>query len=78
MEKKEFRILIKHYHLWVKTAKEAKEKLDKYYGTSAPSNTRVKRWMEDFKFGRTSTNNEPRSGRLSDPTVPEWSKKFYV
>ena len=54
-----------------KTAKEANEKLDKYYGTSVPSNTTVKRWMQEFKFGRTSTNNEPRSGGPSDAIAPE-------
>ena len=43
MEKNEFRVLIKHYYLKGKTAEEAKEKLDKYYGTSTPSNTTVKR-----------------------------------
>jgi hypothetical protein len=50
MEKIEFRVLIKHYYLRGKTAKETKEKLDKYYGNSAPSNTTVKRWMQEFKF----------------------------
>ena len=75
MEKNEFRVLIKHYYLRGKTAKETKEKLDKYYGTSAPSNTTVKRWMQEFKFGRTSTNDEHRSGRPSDVTTPEMIKK---
>ena len=53
MEKKEFRVLIKHYYLKSKTTKEAIKNLDKYCGTSAPSNTTVKRWMQEFKFGRT-------------------------
>ena len=41
-----------------KTAKEAKEKRDKYYGTFAPLNTTIKRWMQKFKIGRASINNE--------------------
>ena len=76
MEQSEFRVLIKHYYLRGKTAKETKEKLDKYYGNSAPSNTTVKRWMQEFKFGRTSTNDEPRSGRPSDVTTPEMIAKI--
>ncbi len=71
MEQSEFRVLIKHYYLRGKTAKETKEKLDKCYGNSAPSNTTVKRWMQEFKFGRTSTNDEPRSGRPLGVTSPE-------
>ena len=62
MEKNEFRVFIKHYYLREKTAKEANEKLDKYNGTSAPSNTTVKNWMQEFMFGRTSINAKIRSG----------------
>ena len=50
MEKKEFRVLVKHYYLRGNRAKETKEKLDEYYGTSSPSNTTVKKWMQEFKF----------------------------
>ena len=53
-------------------AKEAKEKLDKQYGTSSPSNTTVKRWMQD----RTSRSDELRSGRPSDATTTEMIKKI--
>ena len=59
--------------------KKAEEKLDKYYDTSAPSNTTVKRWMQEFMFGRiTSTNDELRSGRPSDAITSEIIKKFCV
>ena len=71
MEKNEFRVLIKHYYLRGKTAKETKEKLDKYYGTSL-SNTTVKRWMQEFTFVRTSTSDE----RPSDATTTKMIKKF--
>ena len=56
MKRKEFPVLIKHY-LKGEMSEEVKEKLDKYYGTSAPSNTTVKRWMEEFEFSRMSTND---------------------
>ena len=59
-----------------KTAKEAKEKLDKYYDTSPPSNATFKRWMQEFKFGRTSTSEEPRSGRPSNATTTEMIRKI--
>lgn len=36
MEKSEFRVLIKHYFLRKKTITETKQRLDKYYGDSAP------------------------------------------
>ena len=38
-------------------AKVAKEKLDKYCGTSCISNRTVKRWIQEFKFGRTYERN---------------------
>ena len=45
MEKSEFRFIIKHYFLLGKSAKITKEKLDKYYGTSPPSDYMVKYWV---------------------------------
>ena len=36
MDKKEFRVLIKHYLIKGKSPQETKEKLDKHYGESAP------------------------------------------
>ena len=42
------------YCLRGKTAKETEEKLNKYYCTSALSNTTVKRWMQELRLGRTS------------------------
>ena len=75
-KKKEFRVPIKHYYLRGKTAKEAEEKLDKYYGTSSPSNRTVKRWMQEFKFGRKSASSKPRSRRPSDAIATEMMKKI--
>ena len=77
MGKNEIRVLNKHYYLRGKMAKEVKEKLDKYYDKSAPSNTTVKRWMQELKFGHTSTNIKPRLGRASDATTPKIIKRFY-
>ena len=60
------------------TADKPKGKLDKHYGTPAPSNTTVKRWMQEFKLDRTRKNDERRSGRPSDTTTLEMITKFYV
>lgn len=70
-------MLIKHYFLRQKTAKETKEKLDKYYGESAPSKSMVCKWFAEFKNGRTSTIDEPRSGRPNDVTTPEMVDKIH-
>ena len=76
MKKKKFYAHIKHYYLRGKTAKEPKEKLDTYYSTSTPSNTTVKRRMQEFEFGRTCKNDEPRSGNNSDATTPKTFKEI--
>lgn len=76
MDKNEFRALIKHYFLRGKTAKETKEKLDKYYGTSAPANSTVIYWFAEFKRGRTSTIDEHRSGRPKEVTTEENIEKI--
>lgn len=77
MEKSEFRVVIKHYYLKKKTAKETKEKLDKHYGKSAPSDYMVKYWFAEFKRGRTNTSDEQRSGRPIEVTTPENIQKIH-
>lgn len=76
MEKSEFRALIKHYYLKGKTAKETKEKLDKHYGESAPSDYMVKYWIAEFKRGRTSTATIPSTGRPKEVVTEENIKKI--
>ena len=75
MDKNDFRSLIKHYFLRGKTAKEIKEKLDKYYGANAPSDYTVKYWFREFRGGRNSTTDEVRSGRPSDAVTEDNVKK---
>ena len=77
MEKSEFRVVIKHYFLKGKTPKETKEKLDKHYGESAPSDYMVKYWIAEFKRGRTSTSDEHRPGRPIEVTTPEMIEKIH-
>lgn len=73
----DFRSLIKHYFLRGKTAKETKEKLDKYYVANTPSDYTVKYWFREFRGGRNSTTDEVRSGRPSDAVTEENVKKIH-
>ncbi|XP_029174745.1 uncharacterized protein LOC114943323 [Nylanderia fulva] len=77
MEKSEFRVLIKHYFLRKKTITKTKEKLDKYYGDSAPSISMVKKWFTEFRCGRTSTSDAERSGRPKEVVTPEIVNKIH-
>ena len=45
------------------------------YGSSAPSYAQVKFWVGEFKRGRTSLEDETRSGRPSDATDEEMCNK---
>ena len=60
-EKKEFRAVIKHLYIKDNTPKEIKVKLDEVYGTSAPFFKTVYNWVNEFKRGRTTTRDQPRS-----------------
>ncbi|GBP33923.1 Putative uncharacterized protein FLJ37770 [Eumeta japonica] len=77
MEKSEFRVLIKHYFLRKKNITETKEKLDKYYGDSAPSISMVKKWFTELRCGRTSTSDAERSGRPKEVITPEIVDKIH-
>jgi hypothetical protein len=48
MDKKEFRVLIKHYFMNGKLPQETNEKLDKHYGKSLPSIRTVCKWFQNF------------------------------
>lgn len=60
-----------------KTAKETKQKLDKYYGTSAPANSTVIYWFAEFKRGRKSTETVPSTGRPNEVTTEEMIGKIH-
>lgn len=77
MEKSEFRVLIKHYFLRKKTITETKERLDKYYGDTAPSISMVKKWFTEFRCGRISTSDAERSGRPKEVVTPEIVDKIH-
>jgi len=77
MEKNEFRAVIKHFFLKKKTAIEIKAELDEVHGDSAPSYKTVCFWVNEFKRGRMSTNDEQRCGCPSEVTTPEIIEKIH-
>lgn len=77
MEKNEFRVLIKHYFLRKKSITETKKSLDKYYGESSPSIKMIHKWFTEFRCGRTSTEDAPRSGRPIEVTTSEMITKIH-
>ena len=73
--KVEYRTVIRNLYLRGKTGKEIHGELADVYGSSAPSYAQVKFWVGEFKRGRTSLEDEARSGRPLDATDEEMCKK---
>ena len=73
--KVEYRAIIRYLYLKGKTGKEIHGELADVYGSSAPSYAQVKFWLGEFKRGRTSLQDEARSGRPLDATDEEMCKK---
>ncbi|EGI67683.1 Histone-lysine N-methyltransferase SETMAR [Acromyrmex echinatior] len=61
MKKNEFRAVIKHLHMKDLTPKEIKAELDNVHSTFALAFATVYNWVNEFKRGRTSTCDAPRS-----------------
>ena len=73
--KVEYHAVTRYLYLKGKTGKEIHGKLADVYGSSAPSYAQVKFWVGEFKRGRTSLEDEARSGRPLDATDEEMCKK---
>ena len=73
--KVEYHTVIRYLYLKSKTGKEIHDELADVYGSSAPSYAQVKFWVGEFKCGRTSLEDEARSGRPLDATNEEMRKK---
>ena len=72
--KVEYRAVIRYLYLKGKTGKEIHGELADVYGSSAPY-AQVKFWVGEYKRGRTSLEDEARSGRPLDATDEEMYKK---
>ena len=75
--KVEYRAVIRYLYLKGKTGKEIHGELADVYGSSAPSYAQVKFWVGEFKYGRTSLEDEARSGRSLNATDEEMRKKVW-
>ncbi|KAG5307051.1 SETMR methyltransferase, partial [Acromyrmex insinuator] len=77
MEKNEFRAVIKHLYMKGLTPKEIKVELDNVHSTSSPAFATIYNWVNEFKRGRTSTCDAPRSGRPIEAATPEIIDKIH-
>lgn len=73
----ELQALIKYFNLKGLTPTEIKAELDLTLFESASSFLMVKNWVAEFKRDRTSTNDEPRSGRPKTATLPDIIEKVH-
>lgn len=64
MKRNEIRAVIKFYVFKDKTATQIKAKLDSVLGNSAPALSTIHTWVTDFKRGRQSCEDAPRSGQV--------------
>ena len=74
--KVEYRAVIWYLYLKGKTGKEIHGELADVYGSSAPSYAQVKFWVREFKRGRTSLEDEARSGLPLDAQTKKYVRKF--
>jgi histone-lysine N-methyltransferase SETMAR len=70
-ECKEQRICIEFCFNLKKTAKETHRMLQEVFGDNTMSQRKTFLWYKRFKFGRTSVDDDERSGRPSTSTTPE-------
>ena len=75
LSKVEYRAVIRYLYLKGKKGQEIHWELTNVYGSSAPLYAQVKFWVGEFKRGRTSLEDETKSGRPSDATDEEMCNK---
>ena len=68
---REQRACIKFYFKLRKTATECYEMLKTAFGEQAMGRSQTFQWFSLFKAGRTSTDDDERSGRTVSSSVPE-------
>ena len=71
MEKTEIRAVIKYLHLKGMTASEIHDDMLRTLAESAPSYATVTCWIREFKHGRDSVEDDPRSGRPLTTTTKD-------
>ena len=73
--KVQYRAINRYLYLKGKTGKEIHGELADVYGSSAAYYAQVKFWVGKFKRGRSSLEDEARSGHSLDATDEEKCKK---
>ena len=73
--KAEYRAVFRYLYLKGETGKKIHDELADVYGSFAPSYAQVKFWVGEFKHGRTSLEDEARSGCPLDATDEEMCKQ---
>ncbi|XP_031632453.1 histone-lysine N-methyltransferase SETMAR-like [Contarinia nasturtii] len=71
MDKIEYRAMIKFLTKEGVAPKDIDNRLRAVYGERAPSYATVKLWAKQFKWGRESLEDDPRSGRPIEATAPD-------
>ena len=77
MDKIEVRAVIKYFVLKGLTPTDIKKELDSTLKDSSPSCSTVKKWAADLKRGRTSIQDDERSGRPKTATTDEIVTKIH-
>lgn len=70
MDRQHYRTIILHTAQMVMIPKQIHEQLVSTYGPIAPSYATFKNWCNEHRFGRTSVQDEPRSGRPDEVVMP--------
>lgn len=71
MEKNEFRAVIKYLQIKGLRANEVKAELDSVFGDLSPALSTVNKYLREFRLGRTTTEDLPRSGRPKTASTSE-------
>ena len=77
MEKIGHPYVIQYFYLKGLSPTNVKAELDSTLEESAPSFTTIKYWVSEFKRGRTSCQDEHRSGRPNGVTTTEMVKRIH-
>jgi hypothetical protein len=77
MDKKEFRVLLKHCFLAKKNTVEARAWLAKHCLDSAPAKSTVEKWFAKLKRSEMCIESDARSGRPKEAVSDENIKKVH-